>query len=126
MNSRTYTQKFLYPTFANSSGRKMPDTGGWQARHWTALLHPQGAEIPLVNLIGAWALYADEHKRRYEAGIRQDYVLGPEWANIGKALRGLLNGEAGRLDCGTLDGFINDALIAEGYGEEPFQEEPRQ
>lgn len=56
--------------------------------------------------------------REPAGGIGEDYVLGPEWATIGRALLALLNGETGRLDCGTLDGIIRDTLRAEGTEDE--------
>ncbi len=43
-----------------------------------------------------------------------DGVLGDEWAKIGGALRGLLNGETGRFDCGTLDRLFCETLRSEG------------
>lgn len=46
--------------------------------------------------------------------IGQDGVLGPAWQEIGEAIRTLLNGEAGRLDCGTLDSILLDAMQANG------------
>jgi hypothetical protein len=50
----------------------------------------------------------------FESLIGEDYVLGPEWTQIGTAIRGLLNGETGRLDCGTLDGFILETMRENG------------
>lgn len=81
----------------------MPNTNGWQDRHNTAMLNPQGAETPIVTMIGGWILYARRHLAQYQSTIGEDGVLGPEWEAIGDALRGLLNGELGRLDAGTLD-----------------------
>jgi hypothetical protein len=99
---------------------RMPkgNMGGWQERHTLAVRAPRGAEGPIVNLLDAWTRYANQHAARYDSGIGSDGVLGPEWATIGRAIRGLLNGESGRLDCGTLDGFILDTLKSEGFEEE--------
>ena len=58
------------------------------------------------------------HKARFESAIGEDYVLGPQWQAIGEGLRGLLNGETGRLDCGTLDGFILATLDENGIDTE--------
>jgi hypothetical protein len=41
-------------------------------------------------------------------------VIGDAWEEIGRAILVLLNGETGRLDCGTLDAFIRDTLESEG------------
>lgn len=112
----SYTQRLRMPSFTRSSdGGKMPNDTGWQTRHLEALTLPQGAELPIVTLLSAWANYADRHKLRYESGIGEDYVLGPAWAKIGASIRTLLNGESGRLDCGTLDSFLCTTLAAEGY-----------
>ena len=66
-------------------------------------------------LVGASAQYADYHQRRYESRIGDDGVLGDPWADILKSARVLLNGECGRLDCGTVDGLICEMLEAEGF-----------
>lgn len=88
--------------------------GYWQ-RHEDALNHPRGVELPIAYMLGAWLLYADIHRERYQSGIGKDGVLGPEWAKIGSALRGLLNGECGRIDCGAIDAVICDTLKDEGF-----------
>ena len=65
-----------------------------------------------------FAQYAETHQRQFESTIGEDYVLGPEWAQIGKGILGLLNGETCRLDCGTVDGFIRDTFTANGFNDE--------
>jgi hypothetical protein len=85
----------------------------WGLRHAEAMTSPaRGFEASLVTMLRAWAEYADAHVARYESPI--DAVLGQSWQEIGEALIGLLNGETGRLDCGTLDGLIRDIAAAEG------------
>jgi hypothetical protein len=91
------------------------DGSGRRVRHNNALAYPIGSEKPLVDMITGWLRYADWHKSQYESGIGQDLLLGASWSKIGAELRGLLNGVAGRLDCGTLDGVIYGALTAEGF-----------
>jgi hypothetical protein len=76
-------------------------TEDWGKRHLEAIHSPTGPERPLVKLLSAWINYAKQHAARFNSDIGSDYVLGDEWARIGFALRGLLNGESGRLDCGT-------------------------
>src|SRR5208283_6086371 len=88
--------------------------GGWQERHMEAVKHPRSFEQPMVHAIEAWLQYADEHQTRYESLIGDDGVLGDYWESMGDALRGLLNGECGRLDCGTLDSLILDAMREAG------------
>ena len=84
----------------------------WKDRHLLATLcpTPRSFESAMVGMLHAWIAYGETHKRRYDSPIGNDYVLGPEWARIGRALRGLLNGDLGRLDGGTLDRDICTAL----------------
>ena len=94
-----------------------PDSWVW--RHNTAVARAiHGANVPLesplARMLESWAEYAKGHKARFESTIGEDYVLGPQWQAIGEGIRGLLNGETGRLDCGTLDGFILDTLSENG------------
>jgi hypothetical protein len=110
-----YFATLLAPAFRNHMGNRMPNTGGWQDRHLQAVTMPKGPELGIVSLITGWAMYADTHRARYENGIGKDYFLGPCWAAIGANIRTLLNGECGRLDCGTLDAFLHDTLKAEGF-----------
>ncbi len=92
-----------------------PDTTGWKNRHLSAINRPHAFEKPVVGMLRSWLQYAEMHQQRYESNVGRDGVLGPEWAAIGAAIRGLLNGECGRLDCDTLDTIISDTLIAEGF-----------
>lgn len=90
-----------------------PNTGDWQGRHMRAVrATPQHS---IVIALDAWCEYASAHKRRYESTIGEDYVLGPAWARWGAAVRELLNGECGNLDCGTLDHIIHANLIEQGF-----------
>ncbi len=90
----------------------------WKQRHREAWMAPRaGHESALVRMISGWQQYAKAHHARYESDIGDDLVIGPHWKDIGVALRGLLNGESGRLDCGTLDGLIIDAIKAAGFDE---------
>jgi hypothetical protein len=47
--------------------------------------------------------------------VGEDHFLGKSWARQGFALRELLNGETGRLDCGTLDAILCDNLSEQGF-----------
>lgn len=102
---------------------KLPNTNGWQDQHNEAIneaiTDPRRAfETPIVHMLKGWAKYAAQHYARYQSPIGSDYVLGPAWRNIGLGIRALLNGECGRLDCGTLDAFIVDTLHANGMDDE--------
>ena len=84
----------------------------WGERHYKAF---QTDRTGIAGMIKAWAHYADAHRTRYEASIGDDGFLGPEWAEIGKSLRALLNGDLGQMDGGTLDDMICDILSANGF-----------
>lgn len=105
------------------------DTGAWKARHTRAVRRAlqysvtsgpiyEQAGYPIVRAVQAWIEYAEAHKARYESDIGGDYVLGPAWEQWGRALRTLLNGETGDLDCGTLDSIILHNLVEQGFTEE--------
>ena len=112
----SYARAFRNPTFVNpTTGKAMPNDSGWQTRHVDALKVPRGFERPIIEMIEAWARYADTHRVRYESPTGNDYVLGPSWAAVGAGIRALLNGDTGRLDCGTLDSFLHNTLTFEGF-----------
>lgn len=101
----------------------------WKTRHVQAMQATQISTSPLsgrraehekalVALYKGWRMYAEAHEKRFESKIGEDYVLGPEWQKIGEALRRLLNGETGNLDCGTVDSSILDTMKANGIDTE--------
>jgi hypothetical protein len=97
----------------NKTARKAFRENAWGSRHAQAIDQPKaGHERALVTLLKAWAEYADAHRRRFESTVGDDGVLGSEWKQIGEAIIGLLNGEAGRLDCGTIDGLVREIAEA--------------
>lgn len=75
-------------------------------RHNEACEHPQKLERAIVAFCRALNDYARTHLLRYGSPIGEDGVLGQDWEVMARALIGLLNGETGRLDCGTLDKAI--------------------
>ncbi len=90
-------------------------TATWRLQHQAAVGSPNQHESGVVRMIAGWLDYADEHRRQYTSGIGEDGVLGPDWAALGAAIRGLLNSDLGRLDRGTLDSIIYETLIDEGF-----------
>jgi hypothetical protein len=84
----------------------------WKARHEQALRAPTPGthEAALVGMFGAWVAYAEAHRRAYDSPIGDDGVLGDEWRAIGHGLLGLLNGDLGRLDGGSMDRAIRTVL----------------
>jgi hypothetical protein len=105
------------------STRKAERAGGngWGERHARAMRNvgsQEGQEQGVVQMLRGWADYADAHFHRFESPIGEDYVLGPAWLDIGKGIRSLLNGETGRLDCGTIDGLILEIAEHNGFEED--------
>jgi hypothetical protein len=91
----------------------------WAVRHVMALMtHVPGFERAMVRMVRGWLEYAETHERTYDAPVGDDGVLGKEWEAIGDALRGLLNGDCKRLDCGTVDGILLDAMKDAGIDTE--------
>jgi hypothetical protein len=68
----------------------------------------------LRYMLLGWERYATTHRERYESSIGEDGVLGPEWAAIGESLRGLLNGDCGGWDAGSLCANISRVLREHG------------
>ena len=93
----------------------------WGARHADAFDSPRGMERPIVGLYRALAEYADTHLARYASPIGDDGVLGDEWMQMLKALGGLLNGELGRLDGGTLDALRYALAETAGFTREELE-----
>jgi len=94
----------------------------WKMRHEQAMgrvLVPTLAksnEAAMVAMIKGWVAYAEAVKSTTEGEflVGQYGVLGPHWESIGYALKGLLDGEIGRLDGGILCSLILDTLKANG------------
>lgn len=66
------------------------------------------------RMIVGWECYAIAHRQRYDSPIGEDYVIGEEWAEIGRGLIGLLDGELGELDAGNIDMLIRDIAQQNG------------
>lgn len=88
-----------------------PELRHVRVNHSEAMRNPlPGVERALVRMLRGWLEYAEVTERDYESRIGDDGVLGAEWEAIGDALRGLLSGPSCRIDCGTVDGIILDAM----------------
>lgn len=85
----------------------------WRLEHQEAVRLPKrGFEGAIVDTLKSLAEYADAHRDRYESEVGEDGVLGDHFEEIARGLIGLLNGETGRLDCGTLDRAIRQLCRA--------------
>jgi hypothetical protein len=102
-------------TYSERLSHLNPGPGQWRERHIEAFEHPIGFERAMVCMITGWLRYADLHFSRYEALLSDDAFLGPVWEQMGLNIRSLLNGECGRLDCGTLDHVLVEALEDHGF-----------
>lgn len=70
-------------------------------------------------MLRGWLMFADAHRDEYGSEIGEDGYTGDEaWLPIAKGLRAMLSCDLGRrMDCGTVDGIILDALTKAGYSE---------
>lgn len=92
--------------------------------------HKSGMEQgePLIIAMDALIKHAEAYSIRFEQPLAEDYVLGPQWLDAAKALRGLLNGDGAialkkgistdTKDNGSVEGMFWDALQIAGYTEE--------
>jgi hypothetical protein len=78
---------------------------------WSDSLHGMALRRMLVG----WAAYAVAYRLRFGSPIGSDGVLGDEWAMIGRGLLGLLDGETGGWDCGSISQNIRETMKANEY-----------
>lgn len=84
-------------------------------RHVASWANPRpGFESAIVSGYRALSEFATAHLEAYGSKIGEDYVLGEHWRDMARALLGMLNGESGRLDCGTIDSAIRELAAAHG------------
>ena len=101
----------------------VPIRGGevtdWRPRHNQAVENPQGAERGIVAMvIGARDYLAGYQTQFDDLTLAEDSVLGDAWKEIVEGTLTLLNGPVGRLDCGTLDGYLRGLLKLAGFEDE--------
>jgi len=91
------------------------EPGSMEDLHNQACMFPVSMERPIVKSLEAWVRYAELHYDIYEGSkIGDDGALGDFWVSWGLDMRGLLNGNTGRLHCGHLDTFIRETIIEHG------------
>lgn len=76
------------------------------------------AEQAVAAACHALKVYANSHKLRFDSKLADDYVLGPAWLAMLQGVRTLLDGETGRLDCGTVDGYLVKLAEDNGFKQE--------
>ncbi len=85
-------------------------------RHVAAYNRPRaGFEAALVGMIDAVEEYARAHAETFESDVSDDGVLGASLAGAIFAIRGLLDGELGRLDGGYLWDRLTQVAKAAGW-----------
>jgi len=89
-----------------------PDAAYLQEHRSAIARSRAGFESAVLELLRALAEYADAHRECYESDVGDDGILGDHFEEIARGLLGLLNGETGRLDCGTLDRAIRQLCQA--------------
>lgn len=68
----------------------------------------------LRRMLEGWEDYARAYRKRYECSIGDDGVIGDYWREVGLAIKKLLDGETGGLDCGSIAANITNMIEAEG------------
>ena len=100
-----------------------------KGRDWATFadLHNQAMEAPrgdfergLVSLIMGVLCVCNGYRSRFESLVGDDHVIGPEVAAVLGAIRGLLDGEIGRLDAGTISGWL--CAVAEAHNLAQYDE----
>jgi len=76
--------------------------------------------VSLAAILRGWDSYAAAYEASYGDAIGTDCVLGPAWARCGLAIKGLLDGDCGALDCGSVARNILAALDAQGFRHDGF------
>jgi len=74
----------------------------------------------LAEILRGWESYAAAYEASYGNAIGTDRVLGPAWAKCGLAVKGLLDGDCGGLDCDGAARNILAALDAQGFKHDGF------
>lgn len=99
----------------DSTSKLMRKSDPWARRHTNEMMFGvDGFGANIAAQVKAWAKYADLHYARYESLIGDDGYIGEHWEDQAKSILGLLNGETGGLDCGTIDSLIR--AIAREHG----------
>ena len=89
-------------------------TEAWKQNHIKAMVEPVRFEIPISSMLRAIQDYAALYRERFESTIGNDGVLGEGLKDMIQGLRVLLNGDCGRIDCGTIDSKLCE--LAERHG----------
>jgi hypothetical protein len=81
-------------------------------QHAEAMLSPRRIERGIVKIMDGIALYFEDYARETESPIGEDGVIGEAAENMVAAVKIMLDGPTGRLDCGTLERRIRSLAMA--------------
>ncbi len=112
-------------TIKMDHARKLIAMGAANAKAHAAAMVSEpkpGHEQAVVAMFGGLLAYADAHLSEFDTPIGSDGVLGERWHSIASGLLGLLDGECGRLDCGTIDATIRDVAAEHGFDKEQLED----
>ena len=86
-------------------------------RHTNAILAAKANTMPraIVTLLSAWDDYAIAYEKHHGSNIGEDGVIGKYWAETGFAIKRLLDGETGGLDCGSIAANITESIEGKGF-----------
>lgn len=96
-----------------------PEVPAYLTRHNQAIQAPRGFERAITALRAGLLEYGLQYGERYDGcEIGKDGVLGDGWLDLARGYLALLNGECGRLDCGSLDSEVRSWARKFGFEEE--------
>lgn len=110
---------------------------GWGARHVRVvsnflvrgpgsplgLVAPSGYEGAILTMLYGLAQYADAVRASGNDPVGHDHVLGEYWKDSLHAVGGLLDGDTGRLDAGTVSATIGALAAREGFNPDTWDAE---
>ena len=101
---------------ADRAVMRKADVTGWARGHFTAALFPSTPyEIAIVALCDGIKMYVDAYAQTNNPeDSEMDYLTGDWVGNVIEGVRGMLNGDLGRLDGGTVDAWL--LYVAEEIG----------
>ena len=110
--------QFVGPT-KNSDGET--SVKAYQHQRAAELGETNDAGRSLMKMLAGWEDYTEAYEKRYEGPIGDDGVIGRYWAETGLAIKRLLDGETGGLDCGSIASNITASIEAQGMKTDGYE-----
>lgn len=96
----------LAAQFHPTEGTRIPK---WHYdQHNMAVSNPKGIELGIVGMIAALEHYASEYRKETGVLVGEDGYTDTLFLDILNGIKGLLNCETGRLDCGKIDTYLTN------------------